>query len=109
MIIARMPINELGMYLLKGDVHPPLYFMLLHLWLIGGEDITYLRLFSVLTGVLSIGGIYLLSRQLFEKRVDLISALILAISPLHIYYSQMVRNYSLFIDIERLARTIHQP
>ena len=39
LILVRMPLNELGVNLLKEDVHPPLYFTLLHFWLIGGEDV----------------------------------------------------------------------
>lgn len=94
--IARMSLANLDLYLLKSDVHPPLYFVLLHFWLEGGESIVYLRLLSVLAGVLTIPAFYLMGKELFDERVSLIAVLFLAISPFHIYYSQMVRSYTLF-------------
>jgi len=45
---------------------------------------------------LSILPIYLIGKELFEKKVGLISAFLLSISPFHIYYSQEVRYYSYF-------------
>lgn len=57
----------------------------------------------MLAGVLTIPAIYLLGRQLFERSVGLVAAMLLAISPFHIYYSQWVRMYSLFILFTVLA------
>jgi len=101
--LARLPLVELVTHLLKEDVHPPLYFAMLHFWIAGGDGVAYLRLLSVLTGVLTLPAVYLLGRQLFDARVGLIAAALLAISPLHIYYSQMVRNYVLFVLLVVLA------
>ena len=57
-----------------------------------------LRLPSVIAGIISVLLIYYLGKELFGRRVGLISAFILAISPFHIYYSQEFRMYS-FISL----------
>src|SRR3989344_1593065 len=46
------------------------------------------RLTGVFWGILGIFGIYLLSKKLFNQKIALISALILAITPWHIQYSR---------------------
>jgi uncharacterized membrane protein len=55
----------------------------------------FLRLFSVIWGVFSIILIYRLGALLFSKKIGIASALLLSISPLHVYYSQELTYYSL--------------
>ena len=50
----------------RGNVHPPLYFLLLKFWSIGGNDEYYLRLLSVLFGTLTIPITYLLGKEFFN-------------------------------------------
>lgn len=78
------------------DFHPPGYFMLLWFWtrLFGYSEI-WVRLPSVLLGVLNVWLVFLLGKKLFSKNVGLIAALLLAVNPLHIYYSQEARMYVL--------------
>lgn len=78
------------------DIHPPLYYVLLQAWLgaVGSGPPT-LRLLSVLIGAASIPLLYLVARDLFNPRVGLASAFLLAIAPLPIYYSQELRMYGL--------------
>ncbi|MGC8787836.1 MAG: glycosyltransferase family 39 protein, partial [Anaerolineae bacterium] len=65
-------------------IFPPLYYMFLHFWLRFGDSEFVVRLLSVTLGLISILGIYILAKQLFNRRVGLLSALLLAISPLHL-------------------------
>ncbi len=94
---AARPLWDFSPFRVEG---PPftdrnLYHLLLHFWLwLGREDLT-IRLLSVLIGVSSIAGVYLLGRELFDRRVGLWSAALLAVSPLHVWYSQEVRMYAL--------------
>ena len=76
-------------------IFPPLYYLLLHFWLPLGRSEFIVRSLSVLIGLGSIGAIYALAKRLFGARVGVISALLLAISPLHIWYSQEARMYIL--------------
>jgi 4-amino-4-deoxy-L-arabinose transferase-like glycosyltransferase len=78
------------------DIHPPLYYLLLHLWVgILGSGPIALRLLSVCIGTATVPLLYAVGKQLFGKRTGLLAASLLAISPFHIYYSQEVRMYGL--------------
>jgi 4-amino-4-deoxy-L-arabinose transferase-like glycosyltransferase len=80
-------------------IFPPLYYLCLHFWLALGDSEFAVRSLSVLVGLLSVAAIYLLARQLSDERVGLFSALLLAISPLHIWYSQEARMYILVVAL----------
>lgn len=79
-----------------GDVHPPLYYLLLKLWtgVFGYSEIA-LRLPSVLAGVLAVFVVYKIGQKLFNEKIGKLAALFLAINPLAVYYSQEARMYSL--------------
>ena len=79
-----------------GDFHPPGWFAILWITthIFGFSEISA-RLPSLLLGIGTVYLIYLIGKQLFNKRVALISSLLLALAPLHIYYSQEARMYSL--------------
>lgn len=74
----------------------PLYYSLLWVWLRLFElNELFIRLPSALAGIASIAVVYLLAKHWFDKTTGLLSALLLAVSPLHIYYAQEARHYSL--------------
>jgi len=81
---------------LRGDFHPPLYHLLIWLWvhLFGSSEII-LRLPSVFFGVATVGVVYLMAKKFFSEKLSIIAALFLATAPFHIYYSQEARNYAL--------------
>jgi len=80
------------------DTHPPLYYLILHLTrqLFGLSDFAF-RYPSVLFGVLLIPLIYQLGRRMGGRAVGLIAALLAAVNPLQVYYSQEARMYSLLL------------
>jgi mannosyltransferase len=80
-------------------IFPPLYYLLLHFWLLLGESEFAVRSLSVILGLLSIVAIYALAKQLFDTRVGLLSAWLLAISPLHLWFSQEARMYMLVFTL----------
>jgi 4-amino-4-deoxy-L-arabinose transferase-like glycosyltransferase len=78
------------------DIHPPLYYLLLHLWIrLFGPGVFSVRLLSVLIGTATVPLLYAAGRRLWGRKVGLLAALLLAISPFHIFYSQEVRMYGL--------------
>lgn len=79
-----------------GDFHPPLFHLILKFTtsIIGASEIAT-RMPSVFFGVLTVFITYKIGKQLFENKTALIAATLLATSPLHIYYSQEARMYSL--------------
>jgi len=83
---------------LRGDFHPPLYHLLMWGWahLFGNSEIA-MRLPSVIFGTATIYIIYLISKQIFNKKssLPLILALFFATAPFHIYYSQEARTYAM--------------
>jgi uncharacterized membrane protein len=81
----------------------PLFCFLLSFWLHFGESEFILRLLPFIFGVLSIPAIYFIGKELFDKKVGLIAAFILAISPFHIYYSQELRTYTLVTFLVLMA------
>ncbi len=92
---ATHPLREM-LALTAQDIHPPLYYAWLHGWIgLFGAGPVAVRLLSVLVGVLAIPAIYLAGRCLLDSRTGLIAAFLLAINPLHVYYSQEVRMYGL--------------
>jgi len=79
-----------------GDFHPPLYYLVLKIWIqiLGTSEIAA-RSLSVLFGALTVLVVYQIGSVLHGKFVGLAAALLLAFSPLHIYYSQEARMYSM--------------
>ncbi len=92
---ATHPLGQM-VALTAEDIHPPLYYALLYgwTWLLGSGPVA-LRLLSVVFGVLTVPALYLLGRRMLTRRAALLAALLLAINPLHIFYSQEVRMYGL--------------
>ncbi len=85
--------------LTANDIHPPLYYGLLHGWLalLNRPDPVALRLFSVVVGVLAIPMMAWLAASLFAERPRTVAlaTFLLTFSPIHIFYSQEIRMYGL--------------
>jgi uncharacterized membrane protein len=79
----------------KEDLHPPLYYLLLHLWSLLGHDEFTLRLFSVVANLLSGAILFFCARQMFNTPIALLTLLFFTISPFQVRYSQEARMYSL--------------
>ncbi len=79
-----------------GDIHPPGYYLLLHLWRAAtGASEFALRSFSALCGLLTAAVIAALGRRAGGRCTALGAALIVAVHPLAVYYSQEARMYAL--------------
>lgn len=82
--------------LTAADIHPPLYYALMQGWrLFFGLSPISLRLFSVFVSLPAISLAYLLGRDLENRKVGYLAALIVAVSPFAIFYSQEIRMYGL--------------
>jgi hypothetical protein len=87
-----------------GDIHPPGYYLLLHLWRAAfGQSELALRSLSVVAGLALVACTYLLGRRLFNEVTGLVAAFLAAISPFGIYYSQEARMYALLGAISALS------
>ncbi len=75
---------------------PPVYFILMKGWIdLFGDSPAAVRMSSVLFGVLTIVAIFGIGKLLFNEKYGLVVALLMAVSPFDIYYSQETRAYAL--------------
>ncbi len=84
----------------NGDFQPPLSYYLSHIWMqlgiaLGTQAEWFLRLPSVAWGIATIWALYKLIESLFNRKAASVAALLLALAPFHIYYSQEFRMYSM--------------
>jgi hypothetical protein len=77
---------------------PPLYYIILHFWInLFGDGEFVLRALSAFFGTASIPLIFIIGKRFYGLRTGLVSALLLAISPFHIWYAQEVRLFALSV------------
>ena len=92
--ISDMDVGSLRV-LWEWKVEFPLYYLLFHYWLrLFGQGEFAVRLFGALAGTATIVPVYLLGRELFDHKVGVFGALLLAVNPYHVWYSQEVRMHS---------------
>ncbi|MGD1702831.1 glycosyltransferase family 39 protein [Dapis sp. BLCC M229] len=95
--------NDVIHQLLSEDTHPPLYFVLNHLWFnlfsTDGEIVSLWvgRSLSAIFGVAAIPAIFGLGCLTFSPLVGHIAAALMAISPYGIYLAQESRHHTLTI------------
>lgn len=86
--------SEFYKSLLASEPHPPLYFALVRvLFGVFGYTTIVLRLFSALLGVAGLYAIYVLGKEMSNKKTGLIAAFLLSTNYFHLYYSQDGRPY----------------
>lgn len=76
------------------DFHPPLYYALVKLAALVAPEPLAGRLVSVAAGTLTVGVLHSLLARLADPEIALGGACALALSPLHIWYSQEARMYA---------------
>jgi len=84
--------------------HPPLYFVLLGRWMGLGDSNAHLRLLAVACGIAAVGLTAVLARALFGSDVATSAVWLAATSPLLVWYSQEVRDYSLLLAFVLLGQ-----
>lgn len=78
------------------DVHPPLYYLLLHAWMnLFGNGIFSIRAMSAIPGVATVGLAVWLMSLIGTRRAAILGGVLLAMLPIAVRYSQEVRMYAL--------------
>ncbi len=87
-----------------ADIHPPLYYYLLHVWQ-GGSGTTEfaLRLLSAFFGVLCVPLAYILGARLFNRRAAFLAAVLTTVSPLYLWYGRDARMYTMVTALGMMA------
>ena len=86
--------------------HPPLSFLINHVFLQIGESDFFFRLPSAIFGIATLPVFYILARELTSSRVALVSTFVLAVSPFHIWYSQEGRMYAQLLFFSVLSSVV---
>lgn len=96
-ILIRQPWKEM-IQMVKSDIHPPLYYMLLKAWsAVFGHETFALRAFSISVNIAHLGVFYVFIKKYFsDTKFALVAAVLFAINPFLIAYSAEARMYSLF-------------
>lgn len=97
LISLQLATYESGAAFWRGlltDIHGPFNSVLLHGWAMGGTGEAWLRLLYVIPGVAAVPVVWRLGAELFGERAGRAAAVLLAISPFHVWYSQEVRSYA---------------
>lgn len=98
-------LGDLITYIRWVEIHPPLYYVMLHYW-VGwfGADTLATRSLSLLFGLGVIILTYILGKRLFKSaKIGLLAAGLIAILPIQIQYSQEARPYIIFTFFALLA------
>lgn len=76
------------------DVHPPLYYELLHYWMqLFGDSVLAVRSLSILAGVLIIPLCFFIVKRMFGAKPAILTSFFVALSPFLIRYSIEARMY----------------
>ncbi|WP_162874436.1 glycosyltransferase family 39 protein [Pseudomonas viridiflava] len=104
-LISAMPPADIWRYS-ANDVHPPLYYFLLHVWMIlFGEGVFSVRLMSAVTGVLTVPVSVWLVGVIATRRAAILAGVLSALLPFAVRYSQEARMYAL-VALFCLASTL---
>ena len=86
------------------ETNPPLHMVVLKLWwYVFPTTEWWARLPSVIFGMMSIWALYTFAQKLFNKRTATLAAILLALSPYHIFISATARGYALFLFLVILS------
>jgi mannosyltransferase len=101
---AHLPVAAIVDAVTREDVHPPLYYLILHYWvMLAGDSESAVRLLSVLFGALSIVVLYGVAALIFDRWTGVTSAVLLALSQMHMGFSQEARMYALLCLLALLS------
>lgn len=77
------------------DNHPPLYYWLQHLWQSMFPALSLVRVPAALFGAVTVPVMTVAAGDLISKRAGLFAGTFLALSTVHVYFSQEARMYTL--------------
>lgn len=101
--IARLDFPTMWRAITHGDAFNGLYYLVLHVWVRGGHNEVWLRIPSVVFGLLAAYALFVLNRRLFGLSTALIAAFLLAVNSFFIQYEQEARPYSLALFLVVLS------
>jgi mannosyltransferase len=103
-LVVDRPLPQVLRWIWSTESAPPLYYTLAWAWTrpFGAGDMP-LRALSALAGTLTVPVVYVIGRDLLSRRAGLVAALLAAVSPTLVWYSQEARAYGLFVLLSALG------
>lgn len=84
--------------IVAGDVHVPLYHLLLHVWLLyAGDTVTAARVLSLAFFVASVPLLYFIGARIYSRRVALFAVVLFSLSPFMNWYASEIRMYTMLV------------
>lgn len=103
-IATAEPLSEVLKMQAIEDVHPPGYYIVFYAWRkIFGDGFASVRMPSVLPSIASIFIVFLIGKQLFDKRTGLFAALLMSLATPQIIYADHVRSYCFLLFLGLMA------
>jgi uncharacterized membrane protein len=97
---AHGPRDVISSLAIEDPQHPPLYYLIERAWeLDAGSSIPARRALSAVYGVLAIGAAVWMGIELWSAATGLIMGALVAASPFALAYSQVAREYSLWLAL----------
>ncbi|WP_445709942.1 glycosyltransferase family 39 protein [Flavobacterium sp.] len=94
----NLSLSEFHSIIMMREGIPHFYFLTIRFFAeIFGHSIYLARLFSAIAGIASVYYIFLIGKELLDKRTGYIAALLLTVNLFHIEFSQEARSYSLLV------------
>jgi 4-amino-4-deoxy-L-arabinose transferase-like glycosyltransferase len=82
----------------ESESNPPLYYVVAWFWTkVFGSGEVGLRSLSALIGTATIPVAFLVGREAFDDRAGLVTAALVAVNPMLIWYSQEARSYAMLV------------
>jgi 4-amino-4-deoxy-L-arabinose transferase-like glycosyltransferase len=101
--MARLPLQDFGKLLWRREANMSLYYCLLRGWLHFGSSPFFIRSLSVILSLAALPAVFWLARELFDRRVALLSVALMSFNTYHIRYAQEARSYSLFVLLATIS------
>lgn len=93
--LAKQPIGQL-VHLTAVDVHPPVYYLFLKMWMgVFGDGELALRMSSVVMMTLALVVTATLVKQIFDQKTAVMAMLVMVLSPMLLRYGFELRMYAL--------------
>lgn len=101
--LARLQLGSFLRVIWWREANMSLYYALLRAWLHFGQSEFFIRGLSVLFSAATIPAIYWLGRQLYDRWVAIIAAVLFTFNAYGVRYAQEARGYSLFVLLATLS------
>ena len=101
--VARIDWRNFLHLLWWREANMSLYYVLLRIWLHFGHSQFFIRSLSAVISTTALLAVYRLARLLYDRRVALIAAALLAFNAYDVRYAQEARSYSLFVLLATLS------